>query len=142
MARARPLSPNGAATLADLDARTSARAKGAGFATVFRQTNLGGRTGRLDPGSARERASAVIVNAAAYSHTSIAILDALLAVDLPVVEVHLSNIHRRETFRHHSDVSAAADGVIVGLGAQGYELPSMPPSPWCRAGQRKPPDAA
>lgn len=111
----------GAATLADLDKRTAERAGKAGFSTVFRQSN---REGELVDWiqEAREAASAVIVNAAAYSHTSVAILDALLAVDLPVVEVHLSNIHRRETFRHHSYVSAAADGVIVGLGAQGYEL--------------------
>ncbi|MBI4048974.1 MAG: type II 3-dehydroquinate dehydratase, partial [Devosia nanyangense] len=62
------------------------------------------------------------VNAGAYTHTSVALLDALLATDLPVIEVHLSNIHQRDEFRHHSYVSKAADGVICGLGGLGYEL--------------------
>ncbi|MBI1985787.1 MAG: type II 3-dehydroquinate dehydratase [Rhodospirillales bacterium] len=64
----------------------------------------------------------MIVNAGAYTHTSVALLDALLATDLPVVEVHLSNIHQRDEFRHHSYVSKAADGVICGFGGIGYEL--------------------
>lgn len=64
----------------------------------------------------------IIINAGAYTHTSVAILDALSAIDLPIIEVHLSNIHRREEFRHHSFVSKAADGMICGLGGQGYEL--------------------
>ena len=66
--------------------------------------------------------AAIIVNAAAYTHTSVALMDALLACDLPVIEVHLSNIHRREAFRHHSYVSKAALGMICGFGGQGYEL--------------------
>ncbi len=65
---------------------------------------------------------AIVINPAAYSHTSIAIMDALRAVDLPTVEVHMSNIHRREPFRHHSYVSQAAWGVICGFGIQGYEM--------------------
>lgn len=111
----------GSDTLADLEQRSGARATAAGHAAVFRQTN---REGELVDWihEAREKGSAVILNAAAYSHTSVAILDALKAVDLPVIEVHLSNVHRRESFRHHSYVSAAADGVIMGLGAHGYEL--------------------
>ncbi len=72
--------------------------------------------------SARENASAIVINAAAYTHTSIAILDSLLASELPVVEVHLSNIHRREEFRKNSYVSQAATGVICGFGAKGYEM--------------------
>lgn len=71
---------------------------------------------------ARETASAIVINPAAYSHTSIAILDALNACDFPVVEVHLSNIHKREPFRHHSYVSSRADAVIAGCGSIGYEL--------------------
>ena len=63
-----------------------------------------------------------IINPAGYSHTSIALMDALLALDIPVIEVHLSNIHRREEFRHHSYVSRAATGVICGLGVAGYRL--------------------
>ncbi|WP_184042725.1 type II 3-dehydroquinate dehydratase [Roseospira visakhapatnamensis] len=64
----------------------------------------------------------IIINAAAYTHTSVAIPDALRAVGLPVIEVHLSNVHAREAFRHHSFISPVADGVIVGLGPQGYDL--------------------
>jgi 3-dehydroquinate dehydratase-2 len=111
----------GTTTLAELDAMSVARAKKAGFSVIFRQTN---REGELVEWlhEARDQGSAVVINAAAYSHTSIAIHDALKAVDLPVVEVHLSNVHRRESFRHHSHVSAAADGIIIGLGAHGYEL--------------------
>lgn len=111
----------GTATLADLEALSTARAKTGGFPVVFRQTN---REGEIVEWlhEAREQGAAVIINAAGYTHTSVAIHDALKAVDLPVVEVHLSNIHRRESFRHHSFVSAAADGVIIGLGAHGYEL--------------------
>ena len=71
---------------------------------------------------ARDSAVAIVINAGAYSHTSIAILDALSAFDGPVVEVHVSNIHARESFRHQSYVSLRADGVIAGFGVQGYEL--------------------
>ena len=111
----------GAQTLADIEKLSAARAQAGGFSAVFRQTN---REGELVEWihEAREKGAAVIVNAAAYTHTSVAIHDALKAVDLPVIEVHLSNVHRRESFRHHSFISAAADGVIVGLGAHGYEL--------------------
>jgi 3-dehydroquinate dehydratase-2 len=71
---------------------------------------------------ARETAGGIIINPAAFTHTSVAILDALSAYDGPVVEVHLSNIHKREAFRHHSFVSSRADGVIAGFGGQGYEF--------------------
>ncbi len=71
---------------------------------------------------ARNKASGLIVNAGAYTHTSIALLDALQAAEVPVIEVHLSNIFRRESFRQHSYVSLGADGVVCGLGAKGYEL--------------------
>ena len=70
----------------------------------------------------RGRAAGIIINPAGYSHTSVALMDALHAVDLPVVEVHISNIHRREEFRHVSYVSKVAVGVIAGLGVQGYAL--------------------
>ena len=71
---------------------------------------------------AREKAAAVVINPGGFSHTSVAILDALNAFPGPVIEVHVSNIHKREAFRHHSHVSARADGVIAGCGTQGYEL--------------------
>ena len=71
---------------------------------------------------ARATAAGIIINPAAYTHTSVAILDALLAFDGPVIEVHISNVHRREPFRHHSYVSSRADAVIAGCGTQGYAL--------------------
>jgi 3-dehydroquinate dehydratase-2 len=71
---------------------------------------------------AREQAAGIIINPAAYSHTSVAILDALNTFEGPVLEVHISNIHKREAFRHHSYVSARAEGVIAGFGVEGYAL--------------------
>jgi len=71
---------------------------------------------------ARGAASALILNAAAYTHTSIAIQDALKVAQIPIIEVHLTNIYQREPFRHHSYVSPVADGVLCGFGGQGYEL--------------------
>jgi 3-dehydroquinate dehydratase-2 len=71
---------------------------------------------------ARETAAGIVINPAAFTHTSVAILDALNAFDGPVIEIHISNVHKREAFRHHSYVSGRADGVIAGLGTQGYLL--------------------
>jgi 3-dehydroquinate dehydratase II len=71
---------------------------------------------------ARDIAGGIIINPAAFTHTSVAILDALNAFDAPVIEVHISNVHKREEFRHHSFVSRRADGVIAGFGTQGYLL--------------------
>ena len=71
---------------------------------------------------ARETAGGIVINPAAFTHTSVAILDALNTFDHPVIEVHISNVHKREAFRHHSYVSLRADGVIAGLGTQGYQL--------------------
>ncbi|MBV9136412.1 MAG: type II 3-dehydroquinate dehydratase [Hyphomicrobiales bacterium] len=70
--------------------------------------------------AAREEAGGIVINPAAFTHTSVAILDALHACDFPIIEVHISNVHRREAFRHHSYVSMRADGVIAGFGTQGY----------------------
>ena len=90
-----------------------------GLEVDFRQSN---REGDLVDWvqEARQRFDAIVINAGAYTHTSVAILDALLAAGLPVVEVHLSNLFRRETFRHHSYVSQAASGLICGFGPEGY----------------------
>lgn len=71
---------------------------------------------------ARETAGGIVINPAAFTHTSVAILDALNTFEFPVIEVHISNVHKREAFRHHSYVSLRADGVIAGLGTQGYTL--------------------
>ncbi len=72
--------------------------------------------------AARETAGGIVINPAAFTHTSVALLDALNTFDEPVIEVHISNVHKREAFRHHSFVSTRADGVIAGFGTQGYQL--------------------
>ena len=111
----------GRATLADVEKLCRARAETLGLAIDFRQSNHEGElVGWIQ--EARKAAAGIIVNAGAYTHTSVAILDALLTAEKPVIEVHLSNVFRRESFRHHSYVSPAATGVIVGLGPQGYAL--------------------
>ncbi|MBO0740161.1 MAG: type II 3-dehydroquinate dehydratase [Hyphomicrobiaceae bacterium] len=111
----------GAETLADVGRRTQARAQALGLAVEFRQSNHEGQLVDWIQ-EARDSASGVILNAGALTHTSVAILDALNAAEKPVIEVHLSNIFRREAFRHHSYVSAAAQGLICGFGPKGYEL--------------------
>ncbi|MDB5438090.1 MAG: aroQ [Caulobacteraceae bacterium] len=111
----------GAATLADLQARCEKRAAAKGLSVVFKQSN---REGELVDWiqEARTKGCALILNAAAYTHTSVAIFDALKMTSIPIIEVHLSNPMAREEFRHHSYVSPAAKGVIMGLGQMGYEL--------------------
>jgi 3-dehydroquinate dehydratase II len=111
----------GADTLASIEQSLRDQAAEAGLEIVFRQTNHEGALVDWIQ-EARQEASALILNAGAYTHTSIAILDALRALSAPVVEVHLSNIFKREPYRHHSYVSPAATGVICGFGAQGYRL--------------------
>ncbi len=111
----------GTTTLDDIATNCRDAAERNGLSVDFQQSNDEGELVAAIQ-TAREQASAIIINAAAYTHTSVAILDALLASDLPVVEVHLSNIHRREEFRHQSYVSRAATGVICGFGAKGYEM--------------------
>lgn len=111
----------GTETLADIERDLRQQAAGAGVEIDFRQTNHEGElTGWIQ--EARDSACALILNAAAYTHTSIAILDALRALPLPIVEVHLSNIFKREEFRHRSFVSPAATGLICGFGPQSYRL--------------------
>ena len=111
----------GSETLADIEEACIERASALGLAIEFRQSNHEGQL--IDwIQEARETAHGIVINPGGYSHSSIAILDALRAAELPVIEVHLSNIHRREAFRHRSYVSQAATGVICGLGGQGYVL--------------------
>jgi 3-dehydroquinate dehydratase-2 len=111
----------GAETLADVEATCRALGAELGLSVEFRQSNA--EHVLIDwIHEAREKARGIVINPAAYTHTSVAILDALNAFDGPVIEVHISNVHRREAFRHHSYVSLRADGVIAGLGTQGYTL--------------------
>jgi 3-dehydroquinate dehydratase II len=111
----------GHATLDDVEALCAEAAEDLGLAIDFRQTNGEGELVTWVQ-ECRGRSAGIIINPAGYTTTSIALLDALLAVGLPVIEVHITNIHRREEFRHHSFVSKAATGVIAGLGVQGYAL--------------------
>jgi 3-dehydroquinate dehydratase-2 len=111
----------GTTTLADIEAMCAARAESHGLAAQCFQSNDEGELVSIIQ-AARTDAAGLIINAGAYSHTSVAILDALQAVTAPIMEVHLSNIFAREEFRHHSYISGIAAGVICGLGAQGYEM--------------------
>jgi 3-dehydroquinate dehydratase-2 len=111
----------GAETLADIRRRTEARADALGLRADFRQSNSEGTLVDWIQ-EAREVAAGIIINAGAYTHTSIAILDALNAAERPTIELHLSNIFRREPFRHTSYVTPAAHGLICGFGPKGYEL--------------------
>jgi len=108
-------------TLDDIAAAVVARAKDFGLSVDFRQSNHEGHLVTWVQ-EARDANRGIIINPGGLSHTSVALLDALIFAELPVIEVHLSNIHRRESFRHHSFVSSAAQGVICGLGPQGYLL--------------------
>lgn len=111
----------GRETLAEIEEACLDRAAELGLVVDFRQSNHEGELVDWIQAS-RETADGIIINAGAYSHTSVAILDALQAAELPVIEVHLSNIYRRDQFRHNSYVSLAARGIVCGLGGHGYEL--------------------
>jgi 3-dehydroquinate dehydratase-2 len=112
----------GSDTLDDIAGRLEDRARELGVAVDVRQSNHEGHLIDWLHEARAEGAKAVILNAGAYTHTSIALHDAVLAVELPVIEVHLSNPAAREPFRHHSHISRVARGTICGLGALGYEL--------------------
>lgn len=109
----------GRETLADVDALATAEAASHGADAVCRQSNAEHVLIEWIH-EARGAADAIVINPGAYSHTSVALHDALAAFDGPIVEVHISNVHRREAFRRHSYVSLVADGVIAGCGVQGY----------------------
>src|ERR1700712_3680842 len=111
----------GSETLADVEAGCRALAAELGLELRFLQSNHEGQI--VDwIHEARGGAGGIVINPAAYTHPSVAILDALNAFDGPVIEVHISNVHKREEFRHHSFVSMRAEGIIVGCGTQGYQL--------------------
>ncbi len=111
----------GAATLDDVEQLCAETGERLGLSIDFRQTNGEGELVSWVQ-ECRGRARGIVINPAGYTTTSVALMDALLAAELPVIEVHITNIHRRERFRQHSYVSKAAAGVICGLGIQGYAL--------------------
>jgi 3-dehydroquinate dehydratase-2 len=111
----------GAETLADVEQRCTALAADLGLTVRFHQSNHEGQI--IDwVHLARDEGAGIIINPGAFTHTSVAILDALNAFEGPVLEVHISNVHKREAFRHHSYVSLRAEGVIAGFGTEGYLL--------------------
>ena len=109
----------GKTTLADVEALCREKAKTLGFDVAFEQSNHEGALIDLIH-AAKGKHTGIVLNAGAYTHTSIALMDAIASVELPVVEVHLSNIHAREEFRHRSYIAPVALGQICGFGAQGY----------------------
>jgi 3-dehydroquinate dehydratase-2 len=111
----------GSDTLADIERMCTRHAKELSLTVEFRQSNIEGELVTWIQ-EARTGADGIVINPGAYGHTSIALLDALRLADKPAIELHLSNIHRREAFRHHTYTSQAATGVICGFGAHGYVL--------------------
>ena len=126
----------GRATLGDVEKLCRATAKQFGFDIVFRQSNREGELVDSIQEAFAKKASGILINGAGYTTTSIAIMDALLAVKLPVIEVHVTNIHARESFRQNSYISKAAKAVIAGFGIEGYAWGS-PASPDCSAPSKK-----
>jgi 3-dehydroquinate dehydratase-2 len=112
----------GHATLADVEALCRKTAESHGFAVEFRQSNREGELIDWIHEARAQKAAGIIINAGGYSHTSVAIHDALLAANVPVIEVHITNIYARENFRHHSHVAAAAKATLSGFGTEGYAL--------------------
>lgn len=112
----------GADTLSDINQRLEAQAETAGIAISFLQSNAEHAIVDAIQAGIADKVDYFVINPGAFTHTSIAIRDAFSGVGIPFIEVHLSNVHARETFRQHSYLSDIAQGVILGLGAQGYEL--------------------
>lgn len=112
----------GHASLKDVEKLCADAAKAHGFSIEFRQSNVEGEIVNFIQEAGRKKAAGIVINPAGYTTTSIAIMDALLGVNLPTIEVHISNIHARESFRHDSYISRVARGVICGLGVEGYKF--------------------
>ena len=112
----------GRATLGDVEKLCQTTAERHGLAVVFRQSNHEGEIIEWIQEVGKEKAAGLVINPAGYSHTSVAILDAIAALDVPVIEVHISNIHAREQFRRRSYVSQVARAVVCGFGTVGYAL--------------------
>ncbi len=108
-------------TLDSVEKACAVKAKALGFLIEFRQTNVEGELVNHIH-EAREKAKGIVINAGAYTHTSVALHDAIKAVGLPAIEVHLSNVYKRESFRHQSFISPVVHGVICGFGPTSYEL--------------------
>ena len=109
----------GQSSLGDINIKCEVHAKKLGLSIEFKQSNVEGEIVNFIQ-EARTKYSGIIINAGGYTHTSVAILDALLAVKKPTIELHITNIYKREDFRHKSLISKAADGIICGLGEDGY----------------------
>jgi 3-dehydroquinate dehydratase-2 len=112
----------GATTLADIEQAANAQAAGAGASIACFQSNHEGALIDRIHAARQEGVDAIVINPGGLTHTSVALRDALAAVEIPFVEVHLSNIYKREEFRHHSFLSAIAQGTICGLGSDGYRF--------------------
>lgn len=112
----------GRATLADVEKLCRATAARFGLDVEFRQSNIEGELVTWIQEARIKKASGIVINPAAYTHTSVAILDALTLSELPVIEIHITNVHQRESFRHHSYVSKVAKAVLAGFGVDGYAL--------------------
>jgi 3-dehydroquinate dehydratase-2 len=111
----------GRTTLAEIEQLVRAEASHLGAKIEFRQSNLEGELVTWIQ-EARGHFDAIVLNAAAYTHTSVALRDAIAAVQIPTIEIHLSNVHARESFRHHSVIAAVCEGQITGFGAKSYVL--------------------
>lgn len=122
----------GAETLKDIAERLEKQAQAHGKTLDFFQSNHEGQLVDRIQQARQEKVQCILINPAAYTHTSVAIRDALLATSIPFIEVHLSNIHKRESFRHHSYLSDVAIGVICGLGSQGYDLALQAALRYCK----------
>ena len=109
----------GQSTLKDIKNKCEDYAKTVGLEIDFKQSNVEGEIVNFVQ-DARDKYDGIVINAGGYTHTSVAILDALLAVKKPTIELHITNIYKREDFRHKSMISKAADGIICGLGVKGY----------------------
>ncbi|WP_210395579.1 type II 3-dehydroquinate dehydratase [Motiliproteus sediminis] len=112
----------GATTLADIERSVTRQAEGAGHQLDCYQSNAEHQLVERVHQAQQDQVAFILINPAAFTHTSVALRDALAGVAIPFIEIHLSNVHRREPFRHHSYFSDIAEGVICGLGTQGYEF--------------------